>query len=140
MLVLDAFQCHLADSVKRLLRDSRTELIIIPEGMTSQLQPLDVCIIKPFKDHIRPLYREWMRSGEPEVTPDGRLKRASPALLCAWIAEAWACIPEARFVVPLKSAPFQTHFMERRMRCCGRTLPTRELRKRVRQTRTTNKV
>lgn len=95
MLVLDAFRCHLADSVKRLLRDSRTELVVIPGGMTSQLQPLDVCINKPFKDHIRRLYMEWMRSGEPEVTPAGRLKRASPALLCAWIAEAWACIPEA---------------------------------------------
>ncbi|KAM7289069.1 uncharacterized protein ISCGN_029206 [Ixodes scapularis] len=84
MLALDTFQCHLADSVKRLLRDSRTELVVIPEGMTSQLQPLDVCINKPFKDHIRRLYMEWMRSGEPEVTPAGRLKRASPALLCAW--------------------------------------------------------
>lgn len=95
MLVLDAFRCHLADSVKRLLRDSRTELVVIPGGMTSQLQPLDVCINKPFKDHIRRLYMEWMRSGEPEVTPAGRLKRTSPAMLCAWIAEAWACIPEA---------------------------------------------
>ncbi|EEC16950.1 POGO family transposase, putative [Ixodes scapularis] len=95
MLVLDVFRCHLADSVRRLLRGSRIELVVIPGGMTSQLQPLDVCINKPFKDHIRRLYMEWMRSGEPEVTPAGRLKRASPALLSVWIAEAWACIPEA---------------------------------------------
>lgn len=65
MLVLDAFRCHLADSVKKLLREPRTELIVIPGGMTSQLQPLDVCINKPFKDCIRSCYQEWMRSGDP---------------------------------------------------------------------------
>uniref|UniRef100_A0A131XQ93 Putative pogo transposable element n=1 Tax=Hyalomma excavatum TaxID=257692 RepID=A0A131XQ93_9ACAR len=94
ILVLDAFRCHLADSVKKLLRDCGTELVVIPGGMTSQLQPLDVCVNKPFKDAVRRCYAEWMRSGEPAVTPTGRLKRASPATICKWIVDAWASIPE----------------------------------------------
>lgn len=62
--------------------------------MASQLQLLNVCLNKPFKDHIKRLYTEWMMSGEPEVTPTGRLKQASPVMLCSWIADAWACIPK----------------------------------------------
>lgn len=102
ILVLDAFRCHLVESVKRLLRESGTELIVIPGGMTSQLQPLDVCINKPFKDRVRQNYVEWMSSGEPAVTPTGRLKRASPATLCHWIADAWATIPEDLIVRAFK--------------------------------------
>ncbi|KAH8019967.1 hypothetical protein HPB51_023632 [Rhipicephalus microplus] len=47
------------------------------------------------KDYVKRLYAEWMRSGGPEVTPAGWLTRASPAMLCWWIVEFWACIPEA---------------------------------------------
>jgi len=48
MLVLDAFKGHLADSVKNQLRKMKTELIVIPGGMISVLQPMDVSINKPF--------------------------------------------------------------------------------------------
>ncbi|KAH8032456.1 hypothetical protein HPB51_025909 [Rhipicephalus microplus] len=62
--------------------------------MTSQLQPLDLCLNKLVKDHIKCLYMEWMRFGEPEVTPVGQLKRASPVMICSWIAEDYSCILE----------------------------------------------
>ena len=44
MLVLDAFRCHKTDGTKELLRQHNTDLVVIPGGMTSLLQPLDVCI------------------------------------------------------------------------------------------------
>ncbi|KAH8020518.1 hypothetical protein HPB51_002467 [Rhipicephalus microplus] len=88
MLLLDAFWRHLVDSMKRLLCDSRTELFVIPGGMASKLQLLDICLDKPLKDPIKRLYMKWMRSGELEVTLAGRMKWASPAMLCSWIAEA----------------------------------------------------
>lgn len=94
ILVLDGFRCHLADSVKRALCESRTRLIVNPGGMTLRLQLLDVCLNKPFKDHIKRVYTEWMRFGEPEVTPARQLKRASPAALCSWIPLAKPCIYE----------------------------------------------
>lgn len=61
--------------------------------MTSQLQSLDVCINKLFKDAIKHRYLEWMRSGDPKVTASERLKQASPAIL-GWIVHAWASICE----------------------------------------------
>jgi len=56
MLVLDAFKGHLTDSVKNQLHKMKTELVVIPGGMTSVLQPMDVSINKPFKDRLRQQY------------------------------------------------------------------------------------
>jgi len=56
ILVLDAFKGHLTDSMKNRLRKMKTELVVIPGGMTSVLQPMDVSINKPFKDRLRQQY------------------------------------------------------------------------------------
>ena len=53
MLVLHAFKGHLTDTVKNQLRKMNTELVVIPSGMISVLQPMDVSINKPFKDRLR---------------------------------------------------------------------------------------
>jgi len=50
MPVLDVFIGHFTDSVKNQLLKMKTELVVIPGGMTSVLQPMDVSINKPFKD------------------------------------------------------------------------------------------
>lgn len=102
MLVLDAFRGHLSEGVKKKLQEEATDLVVIPGGMTSQLQPLDVCLNKPFKDHVRRLYNEWMASDETALTPSGRLKRASPSVVARWIADAWAAIPDAMVAASFK--------------------------------------
>ena len=53
LLVLDAFRCHKTDKTKRALKQKNTTLAIIPGGMTSILQPLDVSINKPMKSSLR---------------------------------------------------------------------------------------
>lgn len=102
MLVLDAFRGHLTEGVKKKLQEEATDLVVIRGGMTSQLQPLDVCLNKPFKDHVRRLYNEWMASDETALTPSGRLKRASPSVVARWIADAWAAIPDAMVAASFK--------------------------------------
>jgi hypothetical protein len=52
MLVWDKFSSHLKDNVKKMAVGMRTDLSIIPGGLTCQLQPLDVCLNKPFKDRL----------------------------------------------------------------------------------------
>lgn len=84
MLVLDAFRGHLTEGVKKLI-DNRTELVVIPGGLTSQLQPLDVCLNKPFKAHVRRLYNEWMASDTVALTPSGRISgRPHPCSPSGW--------------------------------------------------------
>ncbi|KAM7299429.1 pogo transposable element with KRAB domain [Ixodes scapularis] len=77
MLVLDSFRCHITQRVKDKLAACRTDLVVIPGGMTSQLQPLDVCLNKPIKDRVRAACNEWLIDGEHALTPAGRLKRAA---------------------------------------------------------------
>ena len=53
LLVLDSFRGHLVDSVKQRFEEKRTDLAVIPGGLTSRLQPLDIAINKPFKDKVK---------------------------------------------------------------------------------------
>jgi hypothetical protein len=49
MLAMDTFHGHLSNRIRNRIRIKNINLAIIPSGMTSQLQPLDVSINKPFK-------------------------------------------------------------------------------------------
>jgi hypothetical protein len=43
MLILDSFHGHTTEEVKKTLKSRNTDQVIIPGGLTSMLQPLDVC-------------------------------------------------------------------------------------------------
>ena len=53
LLFLDSFSAHLTDAVKEAFKQSNTTVAVIPGGLTSVLQPLDVSINKPMKDYLR---------------------------------------------------------------------------------------
>jgi hypothetical protein len=52
LLVLDAFTAHRTDTVKRRFYRKNTDIAIIPGGLTSRLQPLDVSLNKSFKAKV----------------------------------------------------------------------------------------
>ena len=45
----DAFKAHLTDSVKHHLIKEDSDTLPIPAGCTSKCQPMDFCLIRPFK-------------------------------------------------------------------------------------------
>jgi hypothetical protein len=63
MLVLDSFRGHLNEDVKKKLQRGRTDMVVIPGGVTSILQPLDISINKTLKESLRRFYGEWMAEG-----------------------------------------------------------------------------
>ena len=51
LLVLDSFTAHKTEAVKQRFYEKRTDLAVIPGGLTSRLQ-LDVSLNKPFKAKV----------------------------------------------------------------------------------------
>lgn len=98
MLVLDSFRGHVTAEVKASLQKEKTDLVIIPGGMTSQLQVLDVAVNKPFKDKMRALYNDWLLCDNHPLTPSGKIKKPSVTQLCAWISAAWQSITSESIV------------------------------------------
>ena len=53
LLVMDLFSAHITDSAKQHLIEQKTNMAIIPGGLTARLQPLDVAINRSFKAKVR---------------------------------------------------------------------------------------
>jgi transposase-like protein len=89
MLVWDSFRCHVSENIKEHVKRKNTVMAVVPGGCTKLLQPLDVCVNKPFKDLFRQQYDEWFRKGEFELTRGGNMKAPSYKLQIEWIVLAW---------------------------------------------------
>ena len=83
LLILDRFGAHFTNEVKAAFACCKTTVLLIPGGCTSVLQPLDVCVNKPFKNYIR---QSWMQYMLNESDKD-QIKIPPPAklLLLEWI-------------------------------------------------------
>lgn len=92
LLVWDSFKAHLTDDVKTQLKKSNSECAVIPGGLTSIVQPLDVCVNKPFKDYFRNFYCKWMSAGNHTYTPGGKMRRPSSLQITQWIEKSWDAV------------------------------------------------
>lgn len=89
LLVWDSFQAHLTESVKEKCREMNTTVAVIPGGLTSLLQPLDVCLNKPFKDKLRNKWIEWMATEDKAITKGGNVKKVDIETIVHWVKNAW---------------------------------------------------
>jgi transposase-like protein len=105
LLILDSFTGHKTDTVKKRFREKKTDLAVIPGGLTSKLQPLDVSLNKPFKAKVRNLYNHWMSEAIKEYTPSGKIKRPSYSLVATWVKESWEAM--------------DINMIKRSFKCCG---------------------
>ena len=85
ILVYDSFKGHLEESVKIKFRESGYNLAVIPGGLTSICQPLDVAINKLFKENLRKEWHNWMVGGGAEINVAGNLRRARLSNVCMWV-------------------------------------------------------
>ena len=93
MLCLDAFQGHLTDEIKNKIHRLKSELVVIPMGMTSVLHPLDVSVNKPFKARLSEQYNCWISDHDRELTASGEIKCAPPHFVAHLVSLAWISIP-----------------------------------------------
>ena len=90
MLVWDSFRAHTTKTVKEAVAmEYNSDMVVIPGGCTSKLQPCDVSWNKPFKDNYRNLYDEWLVHGERELTKGGNRRPPSKTTILQWIKQSW---------------------------------------------------
>ena len=89
LLLLDSCKAHLTAEVKSMISNSRTNLAVIPGGLTGKLQPLDLTVNRSFKLRIRDKWEQWMLTNIHEYTRSGKIKKASYEEICRWIDKAW---------------------------------------------------
>ena len=89
MLVFDHFKVHVTQSAKAIAVDLKTQLAVIPGGLTSQLQPLFVSVNKPFKALMKKAWLLWIQSAGNDLTPTDWIKKVSIAQVCDWILRSW---------------------------------------------------
>jgi hypothetical protein len=75
VLTMDTYRGHLSGRIRNRLRNKNTDLAIIPSGITSQLQPLDVSFNKSFKHLVRKHYVAWLNKHNHTLTPSGKIER-----------------------------------------------------------------
>ncbi|CAB4412953.1 unnamed protein product [Rhizophagus irregularis] len=102
MMVFDSFRGHLEESVKEKFNQSNIDLAVIPGGLTSKCQPLDVAINKPFKDNLRKEWHFWISNGGAGYTEAGNLRRAKISDVCGWVKRAWESISDDIIVYSFK--------------------------------------
>ena len=59
MLIIDHASSHEDHQIKKLCFEHDTEINVIPQGLTSILQPLDISINMPFKQALREKYNTY---------------------------------------------------------------------------------
>lgn len=57
ILILDSFRGHLTDQIKQTCNDNNVLRAVIPGGLTSRCQPLDLTVNRSFKSQLRHYYR-----------------------------------------------------------------------------------
>lgn len=114
LLVCDQFKSQLTDATKRGVKDLNSQLAIIPGGLTSQLQPLDVSINKLLKAFMHEEWKKWMSTQHHDLTPTGRMKRSTITQICEWVKISW--------VSKGKNCSEILHLMVLKMMCCLKTV------------------
>ena len=85
LLVFDTFKGHLQEEVLSKLTQSNITYVTIPGGCTSKVQPLDVCLNKPFKAHICGAWEEYTADMASSIHTASKSD-------VEWIADANKCL------------------------------------------------
>ena len=82
ILFMDRASSHTTEEILSLFKQYNTSYRLIPPGLTSFCQPLDISINKPFKDLIKMKYRNFQIKYK-------NTRKPSPEDMITWVSEAW---------------------------------------------------
>ena len=82
ILYMDRAKSHLTEDIFSLFKDNNSIYRLIPPGLTSYCQPLDLSINKPFKDALKLKYRNFCIEFK-------NTKKPKPEDMINWVSEVW---------------------------------------------------
>ena len=87
LLVWDTFSGHMTEDVSALLSRNNVTSAVIPGGCTSKVQPLDVCLNKPFKGLFQ---NKWMDYMQQAMCQDEAscIKPATKQQIVEWVVQS----------------------------------------------------
>ena len=109
IMVYDSFRGHLEESVQEKFNESNIDLAVIPGGLTSICQPLDVAINKLFKNNLCREWHVWMTNSGAEYTKAGNLWRAKINEVYGWVKCSWEGISNEIIFESFKTCEISTH-------------------------------
>ncbi|GBB94183.1 hypothetical protein RclHR1_23010002 [Rhizophagus clarus] len=112
MMIYVSFKGYLEESVKKKFHENGIDLAVIPGGLTSVCQLLDVAINKPFKDNLRKEWHLWMVNGDAGETSAGNLRHARLSDVCGWVKRSWNNIPDKVIIQSFKTCKISNSLNE----------------------------
>jgi len=92
MLVLDVHKAQKTQAVKDVMHRMHTLSVMVPAGCTSLVQPLGVCLNKPFKDRIRALADQHYVDHILECSAQKYAASEHHISMTQWVGQAWESI------------------------------------------------
>ena len=90
------YRAHITSKVKQRFREINTIPVVIPGGCTSKIQPLDVCLNKPFKSYVRRYWSDYiMQNGMHQ----SKIKPPTREIVTYWISKGVKQLQENRDMV-----------------------------------------
>ena len=99
LLLLNSFKAHTTDADQNTLEEINTKAPVIPGGCTSKVQPLDVCVNKPFKQLLKASWAQYLKRAVSSTQDGTKVKTATRQEVTDWIVSAWQAMKEKRELI-----------------------------------------
>lgn len=95
LLVVDRYRPHTTETSRKILSDEgNSDMLLIPAGCTSLVQPMDVSVNRPFKVKMQEQWMQWFRNHN-DLTRQGNRKQPTRQDVLKWVSKAWDGVDEA---------------------------------------------
>ena len=99
LLIADINLAQTTNAIKDLLSECNTDLVLVPAGCTSHVQPIDEVFDKPFKSSIEKLAMLHMHDHLNDYLTGKLSVSERRVLFIRWIGQAWQVTPAKKEMI-----------------------------------------
>ncbi len=99
LLIADVHKAQTTTAIMNALAKCKTEVILVPPGCTSLVQPLDVSFNAEFKSLIDKLQTEHMHDNLDDYVSNSFTASARRVLITKWVGEAWEKVSQKKTMI-----------------------------------------